>query len=294
MKQERSPGTGRRYPLTMICPIYRLARSSVYATLPGSSRGPTGKRGPKTRVSDAELVEEIRAVLAACPFHGEGYRKVRARLAHRGRAVSGKRVLRLMRAHGLLAPRRLGPPNGNPAHDGTIITDRPDVMWGTDATRFYTERDGWCWFFGAIDHYTTEVMGWHVAKIGDRWAALEPIRQGMTTSFGSIAPKVALGVALRHDWGSQYTANTFVNEIKCWGFTDTRAFVGEPECNGCAERFMRTLKEQCLYLHQFRDLEEARQVIGGFIERYNTEWIVERLGYRTPAQARRDALQEAA
>ena len=70
MKQERSPGTGRRYPLTMICPIYRLARSSVYATLPGSSRGPTGKRGPKTRVSDAELVEEIRAVLAACPFHG--------------------------------------------------------------------------------------------------------------------------------------------------------------------------------------------------------------------------------
>jgi hypothetical protein len=53
---------------------------------------------------------------------------VRARLAHRGRAVSGKRVLRLMRSHDLLAPRRLGLPNGKPAHDGTIITDRPDVM----------------------------------------------------------------------------------------------------------------------------------------------------------------------
>src|SRR4030095_15662931 len=70
--------------------------------------------------------------------------------------------------------------------------------------------------------------------------ALEPIRQGLTTAFGSIAPKVALGVAVRHDWGSQYTANTFVHEIRCWGFTDTPAFVGEPECNGCAERFMRT------------------------------------------------------
>jgi putative transposase len=77
-------------------------------------------------------------------FHGEGYRKVRARLAHRGVAVGGKRVLRLMRTHGLLAPRRLGPPNGDPAHAGGIITDRPDVMWGTDATRFYTEQDGWC------------------------------------------------------------------------------------------------------------------------------------------------------
>ena len=46
----------------------------------------------------------------------------------------------------------LGPPNGDPAHAGTITTTRPDEMWGTDATRFYTEEDGWCWFFGAIDH----------------------------------------------------------------------------------------------------------------------------------------------
>ena len=48
-------------------------------------------------------------------FHGEGgYRKIRARLANQGLTVSGKRVLRLMRRHGLLAPRRLGPANGDP------------------------------------------------------------------------------------------------------------------------------------------------------------------------------------
>ena len=145
MRQQRSPSTGRRYPLTMICEIYRRARSTVYAAGSATAPAERGKRGPRTAVTDAEVVAEIRAVLAACPFHGEGYRKVRARLAHRGYGVSGKRVLRLMRAHGLLAPRRLGPPNGNPAHDGTIITDRPDVMWGTDGTRFYTEREGWCW-----------------------------------------------------------------------------------------------------------------------------------------------------
>ena len=57
---------------------------------------------------------------------------------------------------------------------------------------------------------------------------------------------------------------------------------------------MRTLKEQCLYLHQFRDLEEARAIIGAFLALYNAEWIVERLGHRTPAQARRDSLTEAA
>jgi len=288
-----SPGTGQPYTLALLCPALRVARSSVYAAAAPSATAP-GKRGPKPTLDDAALLERIRAVLAACPFHGEGHRKVHARLRHAGIRVSRTRVRRLMGAHHLLAVYRPQRTHGDRAHEGTIITTRPDEMWGTDATRFYTAREGWCWFFGAIDHYTDEVMGWHVAKLGDRWAALEPIRQGMRTVFGTIAPKGAVGIALRHDWGSQYTSATFVNEIKCWGFADAPAFVGEPECNGIAERFMRTLKEQCLYLHQFRDLEEARQVIGAFIERYNTEWIVERLGYRTPAQARRDALQEAA
>ena len=92
-----------------------------------------GKRGPKTLVSDPDLVAAIHRVLSEAPFNGEGYRKVRARLARRGVAVGGKRLLRLMRHHQLLAPRRLGPPNGDPAHAGTIITTRPNEMWGSDA-----------------------------------------------------------------------------------------------------------------------------------------------------------------
>lgn len=62
----------------------------------------------KTVQADPALVIAIREILASSPFHGEGYRKVRARLAHRGLPVSGKRVLRVMRQHRLLAPRRLG------------------------------------------------------------------------------------------------------------------------------------------------------------------------------------------
>src|SRR5437867_3200991 len=88
-----SPSTGRRYPLTMVCAVFRVARSTVYATPAARPAVTMGKRGPKTATSDAELVAAIRAVLAATPFHGEGYRKVRARLAHRGHAVGGKRVL---------------------------------------------------------------------------------------------------------------------------------------------------------------------------------------------------------
>jgi putative transposase len=293
MRAAVSPATGRYYPLTVICRTYRLPRSTVYAATNGQHDAPD-KRGPRTAVSDAELLAAIRAVLAACPFHGEGYRKVRARLAHRGLTVSGKRVLRLMRQHQLLAPRRLGPPNGNPAHDGTLIPDGPDVMWGTDATRFYTAQDGWCWFFGAIDHGVAEVVGWHVVKTGDRWAALEPLRQGVRHAFGSFAKDVARGLQIRCDWGPQYVAAAWINEVKWLGMTISPSYVGEPECNGVMERFIRTLKEQCLYLHQFTSLAEARAVIGAFIQQYNTEWLIARLGYQTPAAARAAAWAEAA
>lgn len=291
MRGKISPGTGRRYPLTLICAVYRVARSSVYgAQRPKVASLGVCKRGPKTKWGDEEVAQGIREVIAESPFHGEGYRKVRVRLAHRGIAVGGKRVLRLMRLYGLLSPRRLGPPNGNPAHDGAIITERPDVMWGTDGTRFYTEQDGWCWFFGAIDHGVDEVVGWHTAKIGDRWAALEPIRQGVRYAFGGFGKEIARGLKLRCDWGPQYIANAWISEVKWLGITISPSYVGEPQCNGVAERFMRTLKEQCLYLYRFQSLKEARVVIGEFICRYNTAWLVERLGHRTPAQARAEAM----
>ena len=68
-----------------------------------------------------------------------------------------------------------------------------------------------------------------------------------------------------------------------------------PKEIGCGiERFVRTLKEECLWLHDFETLEQARPVIAAFIELYNREWLIERLGYRTPAQARFDVLREAA
>jgi transposase InsO family protein len=185
-------------------------------------------------------------------------------------------------------------PRGDRSHSGRITTDAPNELWGTDATRFYTKADGWCWFFGAVDHCVSDVVGWHVAKKGDRWAALEPIRQGVKAHMNGYAPKIALGLGLRHDWGPQYTAHQFQGELRWLGIRSTASYVGEPECNGVAERFMRTLKEECLYLHDFESLEEARTVIGAFIERYNRGWLIERHGHKTPAEVREQLTRMAA
>jgi len=68
------------------------------------------------------------------------------------------------------------------------------------------------------------------------------------------------------------------------------SFVRQPECNGCVERFIRTLKEQFLWVRTFQNVEELRHGLAEFRERYNQRWIVQRLGYLTPAQARQQLL----
>jgi hypothetical protein len=73
-------------------------------------------------------------------------------------------------------------------------------------TRVHTNADGWCWFFGAVDHCVGDVVGRQVAKKGGRWAALEPISQGVRAHLDGSAPKIALGLGLRDDWGPRYTA----------------------------------------------------------------------------------------
>ena len=66
--------------------------------------------------------------------------------------------------------------------------------------------------------------------------------------------------------------------------------VREPEGNGCAERFIRTLKENLLWVRRFATVEELRLALQAFKETYNRTWIIERHGYRTPAQVRSDQL----
>jgi putative transposase len=173
--------------LKRVCDELEAPRSTVYARRDGGGEpAPAAKRGPKTALSDEELLEAIRAVIKGSPFAGEGHRKVAARLRReKGIGVGRKRVLRLMRGAGLLAPQRARGRRKPRPHDGTIVPEAPNVLWGTDATMAYTAKDGWVWAFIAIDHHTAEAWG-EVAARGDRFAALEPIYQAVRERFGVL------------------------------------------------------------------------------------------------------------
>lgn len=272
--------------MKVVCDAMGVARSSYYAWRQGGfSAGSRRRRSSPGAVPEEILLSAVKEVIGESPFCGEGHRKVWARLRRdKGIFASRKRVLRVMRENGLLAPTRRVNRHSDGRHDGTIIPEAPNRLWGTDATRVETELDGWGWVFVCIDHFNLEAWA-EVVKVGDRFAALEPIRQAVRERFGGFRADIARGLKLRHDHGSQYMSDHFLGEIKWLGIESSPAFVGEPEGNGVAEWFNRQLKEQVLWTRRFRTLDEARQAVREFVDRFNREWLVERLGYRSPEEA---------
>ena len=290
MSQAHSISTSRVFGLARVCRLWRVPRSTVYHTRERGQRPDDWapkKRGPVGAGTDEELLHEIRATLDESPWVGEGHRKVWAQLRFRGVRPGRERVLRIMREHDLLAPTRMGRARGPRQHDGSITPDRPNEIWGTDATSVLT-AEGNATIFFVVDHCTAECLGIHAARRGTRFEALEPLRQALREQFGSFEENVASGVRLRHDHGSQFVSHAFQQEIRFLRIESSPAFVRQPEGNGCAERFVRTLKEQLLWLRSFETLDDLNQALREFMARYNARWLIERHGWRSPKARRGD------
>jgi putative transposase len=146
-----------------------------------------------------------------------------------------------------LAHQRVGRPHGSRAHDGTITTERVDLMGGTDLTSVMT-GEGQAAVFIAVDHGSAECVGIHRAprarsapagtargsgqrasRSADRFEALEPVRQAVRERFGGFGKDIAGGLQLRHDHGSQHISHDFQAELRFLGIPSSPAFVREPE-----------------------------------------------------------------
>lgn len=286
MNLSRSPSVARVYGLSRVTRVWGLSRATVCRRrLEAPDDAPRRRPGPIGAFPDAELADHIRRLIAESGFHGEGYRKLWARLRVAGVRAGPRRVRRVMGEHGLLAPHHAAQTRMK-IHDGAIITDRINEMWGTDMTQTVTTDEGKAYVFVAVEHANSEIVGIHAARSANRFEALEPVRQAVTRCFGSIAPSVARGLKLRHDHGSNYMSMDFQAEIRCLGIEASPSFIREREGNGVAERFIRTLKENLLWVTTFPTIEELRTALIEFARRYNTTWLVARHGYSTPDQVR--------
>lgn len=234
-------------PLKTVCRVAGVSRSAAFEqrrrrrasadAVPARSRP-----GPVGALPDAELLAEIRRDLDASPFVGEGHRKVWARLRRqRGIRTSRKRVLRLTREAGLLAPTPQVRKRAARLHEGTITVDVPDTLWATDATEACTRGDGRCAVFVIVDHASNEVW-YDAARRMDRFAAADLLREVCMERFGSVEQAVAEGLALRYDGGSCFRSDHYQTEIDHLGIARSPAFHYEPETNGVAEKALQTLR----------------------------------------------------
>ena len=89
-------------------------------------------------------------------------------------------------------------------------------------------------------------------------------------------------------------SHDFQEEIAFSGVESSPSFVREPEGNGIAARFIRTMKENLLWVRIFETIEELRLDLIEFAQWYNTQWLVARHGHMTPAQVRAEQQQPGA
>lgn len=286
MSEKISPTTSLRYGVDMVCRAWGFPRSSFYHAKKSSHKS-KGKRGKRSPIIDDELLKAIREDIKDSCFQGEGHRKIHARLRRFKQLKIGRnRVLKIMREHKLLSAYRSKQGKENP-HDGRISTDEPNEMWGTDAAKIFTLEDGWVWFFGVIEHWNAECLGWHLTKKGNRFAAIEAMTQAVENVYRSTISGIARGLKLRIDHGSQFVSDGFVNQVQYWGIGISKGFVREPETNGVVERFHRTFKEQIVHGRQYHSVEDLRRAVAVFIGQYNEHWLLEKLDYHSPKEARR-------
>ncbi len=279
---------GIKYPVRMILRVVDYSSAAYYGVTMGDRQR---KRGPVTLIADTELKVAIKETMKSIPFYGTGYKKIHARmqreLLKEGHSVGKNRVFRLMKEDDLLnkAP---GGSGSSRIHDGSITTESPNVMWGTDGKKFFTRRDGWCWFFDVADHFNSELIGYNVVKYGDRFEATRAVQNAIMNCYGCLEEGTAKGLIVRCDLGSQYTSEYFKNTMKYYGVEISYSWARSPECNGIIERFHRTIDEQLFKMNDFETIDEAVEAIRIFIALYNDQWQMERLNYKSPNEVMKE------
>jgi putative transposase len=203
---------------------------------------------PPVAQRNAGLLQRLRELKAAHPFWG--YRRIWAYLhVVEQRPVNKKRVWRLMRAHRLLVPPNLRLKAHRTPEKSKPKPTKPNEWWGINMTKVLVHGFGWVYIVVVLDWYTKLIVGDYAGMQckSEHWlAALE-------TAVNRQFPEgvQGRGLALMSDNGCQPTSTAFMRACPTLGIQQAFTSYNNPKGNADTERVIRTLKEECLWLHEW-------------------------------------------
>jgi transposase InsO family protein len=259
------------YQVKLICEALGVSRSGYYRNgCPGKSRV----------TFDPELLDRITRLCCAHPFWG--YRRITAWLKYRENLrVNHKRVYGLMRRHNLTVPRKLYLAKRKPDTKKPVPTC-PNQWWGIDMTKFMVENLGYVYLTVVEDWYTRKILGYHLgtrSKSSDWLAALEQ-------AVGCACPEGSRNcqIQLMSDNGSQPTSVAFMKTCSVLGIKQAFTAYNNPKGNANTERLLRTIKEELIWVNEFKSLEEVEPKLKDWVEEYNQNYLHSALGYKSPEE----------
>jgi putative transposase len=258
------------FALAAVTRVLQVSRQGVYRT-PTPRRSPQ-RRPPVDRVERA-IVEVAEANIT------DGYRMVAALTRQKlGVAVNRKRVLRVMRERKLIQRRR---PLERRKRPGFFRVERPRQLWQLDMTSIWVAEHGWCYLNAIIDCSTREIVAWELSLRCRAEEAIAVVNQAVA-AYGILPGELVLG----SDNGSAFTARRFKARLVALGIAHRRGGYRDPESQAFIESWFGKLKEREVWLNEYETLDQARQGIGGYVERYHHR-PHSKLNYRTPAEVAR-------
>src|SRR5262245_10920997 len=260
----------RDYPINLLCDLLAISRSSFYYQ--------------PTEADESVLREAVNQLAAQFPTYGSRRLAAQLRRPPYKLTVNRKRVQRVMRQERITCRvKRRTIQTTDSKHQfpryPNLVADleitRPDQVWVSDITYIHL-REEFIYLAVIMDVFTRIMRGWQLG-----------LGLGVELTLGALELALGKGQPEIHhsDQGVQYAATDYTMRLQSVGAQISMAEVGESAQNGYAERVIRTIKEEEVYLNDYRDLQDAGARIGRFIDDvYLSKRIHSSLGYRTPAE----------